>query len=117
MHEDGLQFRSEIKIFAAPRKVKRFDAHAIASQHQPSGGLRPKRDGEHAAQALKAMGIPLEERLQHGFGIAVGIKSPAAAFEFGTQLEMIVDFAVERDNGAAGSVNDGLIAAVKVDDF
>ena len=49
MYEDSLQFRPEIKIFAEPRKVKRFDPHSIASQHQPAAGLRPKRHGKHTA--------------------------------------------------------------------
>ena len=117
MDEDGLQFRAEIKILAALRKIKRLDPHAIARQHQPLGGFGPQRHREHAAHPREAIGIPLEERLQHGFGIAVGMEPAAAAFQFGTQFQVIVDLAVERDHGAAGSVNDGLIAAVKVDDF
>ena len=45
------------------------------------------------------------------------MESAAATFELGAQFQMIIDFAVERDYGAARSIDDGLIAAVKVNNF
>ena len=82
MNEDGLQFRSEIKILAALGKIQRLDPHSIASQHQPLGGFSPERHGKHTAHPRKAIRVPLEERLQNGFRIAVGMEPAPAAFQF-----------------------------------
>lgn len=41
----------------------------------------------------------------------------AEFFEFGAQFEVIVDFAIEDDAPFAGVFENGLIAALEVDDF
>src|SRR5271167_4332577 len=42
---------------------------------------------------------------------------PATAFQLRAQLQMIVDFTVERDYRTSGRVRDGLIATVQIDDL
>ena len=61
----------------------------------------PQRNGEHAAQAGEAGGVPFEKAAQDGFGVGAGAKAMTARFEFGAQFFVIVNFAVEDDDGIA----------------
>ena len=101
MDEDRLQFGTKEQIFSILRQVEGLDAHAIASQNQPPGGLAPQRDGEHAAHAGKAGRIPRQEGMEHGLGVAMGMKLVAESFQFRPQFQMVIDFAVEDDDGVA----------------
>ncbi len=82
MDKDGLQLRSEVQIVTALRDVERLDAHAIAREYEPFLRLRPQRNREHPTQARKAFRIPLEECVQHGLGVAVGLELMSGRFQF-----------------------------------
>ncbi len=101
MNQDGLQFRAEVQVVAAARDVQRFDPHAIASQHQAAVGLTPQRHREHPAQPRETLRVPLQERIQNRFGVAAGAEAISALFQFPAQFQVIVDLAVEDDDGVA----------------
>ncbi len=79
--------------------------------------LAPQRHREHPAQPREAVRVPLEERVQNRFGVAVGAEAMSALFQFAAQFQVIVDLAVEDDDGVAILGQDGLIAALHVDDL
>ena len=116
MHEDGFQFGAEEQIALVARNVEGLDPHSIAREHEPSGRLIPQRHREHAAQPIEAGGVPFEKRLKERFGIAMGMEPASAALQFDAQLQMIIDFTIECDDGSARSVRHWLIAALKVED-
>jgi len=45
------------------------------------------------------------------------MEAAAQAFEFAAQFRVVVDFAVEYDDGVAVVAHDGLVASCEVDDF
>ncbi len=58
-----------------------------------------------------------QERVQNRFGVAVGTKAVAALLQFTAQFQMIVNLAVEDDDSVAILGNNGLIAALNVDNL
>ena len=84
---------------------------------------RRRSDSRHSATANiprsreKHSGVPLEERIQNRFGIAAGAEAIPALFQFAAQFQVIVDLAVEDDDGVAILGNDGLISARNVDNL
>ena len=78
-----IAFSSEPKYRSSPAPVvvQRLDPHAVARQHQPLPRFRPQRHREHAAQPREALRVPLQERVQHRFGVAVGAEPVAQRFE------------------------------------
>ncbi len=117
MDEDGLQLRPEKYFLAAMRDVERLDAHAIARQHQPASGVCPERHRKHAAQSAETLRVPFEKRAQDRLGIAVRVKSMAQLLQLGAHFEVVVDLAVEDDDGVAVFGRDGLVAVLEVDNF
>lgn len=117
MLQDGLQLRTEIEVAGALAVVERLDAHAVAGQHEAAAGFRPKRHAEHAAQAGKAIGIPLEESVEEGFGVAAGVEAMTQSFQIGADFEVVVNLPVECNHGVAVIGNDRLVAAREIDDF
>jgi len=47
----------------------------------------------------------------------VRIKAVATLFQFGSQLEVVVNLSVENDSAVAIFREDGLVAVIQVDDF
>src|SRR5580704_9734400 len=117
MREDGFEFGAEIKILAAECEIERLDPHSIAREHQTLGRFRPQRHSEHPAHFGKAIRVPFEKRLQYRFRIAVRMELAPASFQLLAQLQMIVNFPVERDHRPSGSICYWLIAAVQIDDL
>lgn len=61
------------------------------------------------------MCVPFEERVKHGFGVALRAKSMTEALQFDPQFFMIVNLAVEYDGRIFGP--DRLVTRVEIDDF
>jgi len=99
------------------RDVERLDAKAIAGEDEAARGFSPERDGEHAAEAGEALGVPFKKSVENGFGVGVRNETMAERFQFGAQFQVVVDFAVEDDYGVAIRREDGLVAAFEVDNF
>jgi hypothetical protein len=55
--------------------------------------------------------------VQHYFGIAMRMELVAQGFEFVPEFRVIVDFAVEDQNGIAIITQHGLIAVFQIDDL
>jgi len=51
------------------------------------------------------------------FGVAMRVKVMAKRLQLPPQLRMIVDFAIEDNDGVLVIAEDGLIAAFEIDDF
>jgi hypothetical protein len=117
MYEDALEFGGKEDVVAALHDVKRLDAEAITAEDEALARVAPQSDAKHAAQVREACSVPLEEGVQNGFSIAVGVEAMAAGFELFADVEVIVDFAVESDGGVAVIGNDGLIAAGEVNNL
>src|ERR1039458_2535976 len=114
--EDRFDFGSEVKISVVERIVKRLLAQAVAGEGQFAFGLIVDGEGEHATQFLDAVGAHLFVEMNNDFGVGVGVKAMAAAFELGAEFGKVVNLAVENDPCAAVFVEDRLMAAGEVDD-
>src|SRR5580698_2157876 len=101
MNQDRFQLRAEVQVVTNARDIERFDPHAIASQHQPAVSLLPEGYREHPAQTRETFRVPLEERMEDSFGVAVGAAAMSALFQVPAQCQVIVDLAVEYDDGVA----------------
>ena len=114
-----MAFSSEPKYRSSPRRAMYSGLIPMRSRASTSrrSGFAPQRHREHPAQPREAIGVPFEERVQNRFGVAVRAEAMAALFQFPAQFQMIVDLAVEDDDGVAVLGKDGLIAALNVDDL
>ena len=117
MDQERLQLRAEDDVFAVMGEVERLDPHAIARKHEAPFRLLPQGDAEHAAHPAKALRIPFKEGMEYGLGIAMGMETVAKAFEFPTQLEVVIDFAVEDDDGIAITREERLVARSEVENL
>jgi hypothetical protein len=55
--------------------------------------------------------------VQNYFGVELGMKAMAQAFEFPPQFCVVIDLAVKRDDSVAVVTDDRLVAAAQIDDF
>ncbi len=116
MLEEGFHFAGEGESAAVPEVVEGLFAEAIAGAEEFAGVLIPDGEGEHAAEALDAIGAVLFVGVENGFGVgAVGV-AVSGLFESGAQAGVIEDFAVEDDEFRLVLVGHGLVAAGEVDD-
>ena len=80
-------------------------------------GFAPQCDSEHSSQFGEALFVPLQKGTQDGFRIGMGFEVMSQVFQFGAQLEVIVNLSVEDDPTIAVFGKNGLIAMIQVDDF
>ena len=114
--EERLDFAGEGERAAVPVVVEGLLAEAIARAEELARVLIPDGEGEHAAEALDAIGAVLFVGVEDGFGVgAVGV-AVSGLFEGGTQAGVIEDFAVEDDEVGVILIGHGLMAAGDVDD-
>jgi hypothetical protein len=66
---------------------------------------------------LEATRVPFEEGMEHSFCIAMSVKVVAARFESFANFEVVIDFAVEDDDGVAVCGVNRLIPPGQIDDF
>src|SRR5688572_18358144 len=76
----------------------------------------PQCEGEHAREALDAVGAPLFPRVHDGFGVAHRAEAVSAAFELDAQFLEVVDLAVERDENRVILVAEWLAPSREIDD-
>ena len=117
MQQNGLQLGAEVDIFPAASEIQGFDPHVIAHQNQPLFRLRPERRGEHPAEPAKRIDVPFKKRVQNGFGVAARVEPVARPLQVPAQLHMVVDLAVEDQNGVAIVAGHGLVAVLQIDDL
>src|SRR6476661_6348853 len=97
--------------------VERLDADAIPGENEPPLRLGPEPNCEHPTKPRKYFYVPFEESLQDNLGVTPRSEPSSQSFQFLPQLRMIVDLAVENDDGIAGLASHRLIAAFQIDDF
>src|SRR5882672_2189646 len=76
----------------------------------------PNGEGEHPAEFTDALVAPFFVGMDDDFGVGMRAKRVAAPFERAAQLLVIVNLAVEDDRDVVCFVEEGLVAAGKVND-
>ena len=93
------------------RVIDGLHAEAIAREQQCPGLAVPQGERPHAIEASEAGLAPLGIGGQHDFRVGLGVERVAQCGEFSSQLDEIIDLAVERDPVPVGRER-GLLAAV-----
>ena len=115
--EQGVELGGEDQArVRQPGVVERLDAQRIAGGEEGVLPRVPDGEGEHPAQAWQAGrsvgGVGSEQHL----GVAVGMERPAGGGEFGLQLGVVVDRAVEDEGEAPVGARHRLVPVGRVDD-
>src|SRR6267378_1335820 len=116
VRKNGLQLRTKVQVHAGAADVQGFDTHSVTREDQPLPGLTPNRNCKHATQTGKASNIPLEKSAQHKLGIAIRAEMIPGLLQLLSKLAVVVDLAVENDNGVTVLAFKGLVPGCKVDD-
>lgn len=99
------------------RHVQRFDAEPVPCRHQPAADAIHHGDSQHADQMLGEAFTPPVVRGQYDLGVAARTEAVAVLLQFGAQLPVVVDAAIEADRDAEFVGVHRLTAAVgQVDD-
>ena len=97
--EQGFHFGSKRQLSAALRVVEGLHAKMIARQKQlgPAGAQIADREGEHALEAMNAIGTVLFVEVDHDLCIGIGSEVMAFTLQFAAEFGEVVDFAVVGD--------------------
>src|SRR5260370_26908525 len=98
-------------------EIYRLDSEAVARENQSPCILRPNRERKHAAQTREAIFVPSQKSPQNYLGVAAGFEFFSVRFQFRAQFAVVVNLAVEDQDGVSVLADHGLVARVKVDDF
>lgn len=100
--QQALLLATERGTADARRQEERFDAERIAREEQFPRLRVPDREREHAAQAAdRVLAPPVVERSDDGLAVALCDELRTELLgEFGPNLEVVVDLAVERQRVA-----------------
>jgi len=104
-----------VRGLAHPVK-KRRNANPIADQQQPLTTLVPQRDRELAIEMLDEAVTILFVQVNDDLGVRVGPKAMPLALQHLPQLQIVVDLAIEDNSHTAIFIEDGLPAALQIDD-
>ena len=115
MLEHRFRFGAEDEETVGNREVERVDAELI-SREEEFATLRVVNDeGKLAVETIqKRFAFILVEVQQH-FDVAVGAKDVTASDKLLAQLEIVVDLAIAHQHNRIVFIEDGLIAAGKID--
>ena len=113
--EQHLEFGTEHQRAVDLGPVQRFDAEAVAHQHQTVFFAVIQREGEFAAQ-MRQGAVQAEARIemQDDFGVTLGLEARAGCGQFGAYALVIVELAVLGQHQAAVGANKRLPAACLV---
>ncbi len=115
--QQGGQRAGEAQHAGRLGEVERLDAEPVPGQHQAAGVPLADRHGEHADQVVDEVEPPLGVRLDDDLAVTLGEEAVTLGREFGPQLPVVVDAAVEDGRQAGGGIDDGLPAGGRqVDD-
>src|SRR5262245_50787416 len=101
MKQKRTELRPEDELTVYMGIEKRLFADAIASEEKFLASFIPDCEGKHPAQVFRTVSSELIVSMNDGFGVAVGVEGVAEFFQLLSQLEIVVDLAVEDDPGAA----------------
>ena len=110
--EKRFQLRREGETPRVSGEIERFDPKAVARDEQPPLPRVPQRERPHPVEAELAVCAPAIVGGRDHFGIALRREPVSGAFEFGPQLDEVVELAVERRPIAAAGGAHRLAAAL-----
>jgi hypothetical protein len=111
--EEGLGLARDVQDVPNLSVVEGLDPEPVAGGKELLLGLVPQAEGEHPAELLDTRLAPLAVGVQDDLGVRGGLESLDS--EFLTQLDVVVDLAVERDPIAV-PVGHRLLAGTEIDD-
>jgi hypothetical protein len=115
--QHGLQLGAEQqRAVVQQRIVHGLDAQPVARHEEGLAVAVPQREGEHAAKVLDAVRAPGLPGMHDDLGVALGVEHMAQGLQFGDELLVVVDLAVEDHHHRAVFVEQRLLAGGDVDD-
>ena len=93
-------FRAKQKALGRLYQIERLHPERVARGKKLAGRRIDRNEGIHAGQALDAVLAPGPEHVGDDFRVAFGAETHAERLQFPAQIDMIVNFAVERDEKA-----------------
>ena len=111
-----LQLAHEIAASILLQVVKRLDPKSVPGGEHPPGGPVVDGKSEHAPQPLDRPITVLLVEVDDNLGVRSGREPMAPLDQVALQLPVIVDLPVEDDGQRAILIEDGLSAALQVDD-
>ena len=100
MRSERLQLGGENEIAPTPSIEQRLFTETIAAQRKLLLGLIPDGESEHPDETRQRFcDAPLSNRVEKSLGVRMSapVGRATASFQFAPYIEMIVDFAVERN--------------------
>ena len=111
-----LQFGGEDEVLPAPAVKQRLLTKAVAGERQRPLPLVPQRQREHAGKApQRRFHAPMPDGAEQGLrvGVSAPVRRGTSGFQFASDIEMIVDFAVERHRETTAVAVHGLTACLR----
>jgi len=102
--EQGGERRGEADAALGLGQIERLDAETVAGEHHAARVALLDGEREHALEAVDAPRPPGVPGLEDDLGVAGREEAVALGLEFGAQLGIVVDAAVERDREAEFAV-------------
>jgi hypothetical protein len=96
--------------------IERLDPEGIARCHEPLPVLVPQGEGEDAVQVREAAGAPFLVRVHDRLGVGAGGEAVAQRLELASQVEVVVDLAVDHHRAPPVLGEERLVAAREVHD-
>src|SRR5215831_4475338 len=109
----GLRSKQQRAIERAP--VERLLAETIARNKQTFTLLVPQRKSEHPVEVLDHFAAVFLVQVRQDFGVRFTAEGVTARLQTGTQLAIVVDFAVENDGNGLIFVEGRLLAGQQID--
>ena len=116
MFQEGFDLGAVEEVAVLFVVVEGLDAEDVPGAEKGLGGLVPDDEGEHAPELLEKLLAVLLVAVEEDFGVGVGPEDVAFFQEVLPQVPVVVNFAVEGQDFGAVLIQDGLAAAVQVDD-
>src|SRR6516225_2388165 len=114
--QDCFDFGGKEDVLSNVTEIKRFYADAIPSQHEALFGFGPDRQRKHSSKAGETLNVPFAKCMQHDFRVAGRYEPIADVLKEATQFGVIINFAVEHQDGVTIITDNRLIASDKVND-
>jgi hypothetical protein len=108
---------ARIALISEPKtRSPPLDAEAIPGCEDAAALQVVDREGEHAPQPVDDVRSPLLVPVEDDLPVAPGAEPVPRALELGTDVEVVVDLAVEHEGEGSFLVEERLVSALEVDD-
>ena len=116
MLQEALDLRSVHEGAAHPGVIEGLDTEVVPSSEELATFAVPDDEGKHAAQAVDHLVTPLLVAMQDDLGVGLGGEGMSQVDQLAAQFTVVVDLPVHGDGHGGVLVEDGLVAALQVDD-